>query len=342
MLDLSNIFDLPLVWGGIIALSIFLYALLDGFDLGIGILFPFAPSNECRNKMMNSIAPFWDGNETWLVLGGGGIFAAFPLAYSMLMPAFYLPIIVMLIALILRGVAFEFRFKAVHLFTRSLWDYAFHSGSLIAAFCQGLMLGTYVQGIKVVEYAYIEDTLNWLTPFSLMCGVSVVFAYALLGANWLILKTVDKTRRWARKCSLYISFYVLTFMGIVSIWMPFLNERVRARWFDYPNILYLSPIPVLVIIVFGLHQYALIKKRDLAPFLLTIALFVLNFFGLAISIWPWIIPYQVTLHEAAACEASQSMLLIGTIPLLPMILGYTAYSYYIFRGKVSEKDLYHH
>lgn len=342
MLDLSNVLDLPLVWGSIIVLSIFLYTLLDGFDLGIGILFPFAPSNDCRNKMVNSIAPFWDGNETWLVLGGGGIFAAFPLAYSILMPAFYLPVIVMLIALIFRGVAFEFRFKAINKFSKFLWDYCFHGGSLVAAFCQGLMLGTFVQGINVTEHSHNGGTFDWLTPFSMMCGISVIFAYALLGSNWLILKTVDKTQEWARKCSFYLSFYVIIFIGIVSLWTPSLNEQVRARWFEYPNILYLSPIPLLVIAVFILHQHYLIKKHELAPFVLAISLYVLNFFGLAISIWPWIVPYQITLKEAAACSTSQSMLLVGAIPLLPLILCYTAYSYYVFRGKVSEKDLYHH
>lgn len=342
MFDLSHIIDLPLVWSGLIAIAIFMYVLLDGFDLGIGILFPFAPSEECRNKMINSIAPFWDGNETWLILGGGGLFAAFPLAYSILAPALYLPLIFMLIALIFRGVAFEFRFKAESYFSKRVWDQAFHFGSLVAAFSQGLMLGTFVQGVEVVNNAYSGGPFNWLTPFALMCGIAVIFGYALLGSNWLILKTEGVTQKWARKSSMYTSLYLLAFMGLVSIWMPFIHEGVRARWFSSPNIWYLSPIPVLVLIVFILHERAVKKERELAPFLLSVMLFSLNFFGLAISIWPWLVPYKVDIWQAAAFPESQSFLLVGALVLLPIILSYTAYSYYVFRGKVSEKAFYHH
>jgi cytochrome d ubiquinol oxidase subunit II len=342
MFDLSHILNLPLVWSGIIAIAIFMYVVLDGFDLGVGILFPFAPSDECRNKMMNSIAPFWDGNETWLVMGGGGLFAAFPLAYSIIAPALYLPLIFMLIALIFRGVAFEFRFKSESYRSRYFWDQAFHFGSLVAAFSQGLMLGTFVQGIEVINHSYSGGPFAWLTPFSLMCGVAIIFGYALLGANWLILKTENITQKWARKSSMYTSLYLLTFMGLVSLWTPFLNEGVKDRWFSYPNIIYLSPIPILVLVAFIMHERAVKKQAELAPFLLSIALFSLNFFGLAISIWPWIVPYEINIWQAAAAPESQSLLLVGAAALLPIILGYTAYSYHVFRGKVSEKIFYHH
>lgn len=342
MLDFSNIVDLPLMWCGVIGFATLMYVVLDGFDLGIGILFPFAPSDACRNKMINSIAPFWDGNETWLIMGGAGIFAAFPLAYSILMPAFYLPITLMVASLILRGVAFEFQFKAHTYFSNKLWGHVFHFGSLSAAFFQGVMLGTFVQGIEVTGDSYTGNPFNWLTPFALMSGVAVIFGYALLGSNWLILKTEGNTQAWARKCSLYVSLYVLGFMGIVSLWMPYINASVSERWFSYPNIIYLSPVPILVLVLFILHEGALRKRAECAPFFLSIALFILNYIGLALSIWPWIVPYKIDIWQAAASSESQSILIIGVLVMLPIILGYTAYSYYVFRGKVSEKSFYHH
>ncbi len=342
MLDLSSVFDLPLLWAGIVAFAVFMYVILDGFDLGIGILFPFAPSDACRNKMINSIAPFWDGNETWLILGGVAIFAAFPVAYSILMPAFYLPIMLMVASLILRGVAFEFQFKAHTHFTNKMWGYIFHFGSIVAAFFQGVMLGTFVQGVEISGQVYSGDGFEWLTPFSLMSGTAVIFGYALLGSNWLILKADGKTQSWARKCSIYVSFYILGFMGLVSLWMPYINKNIKELWFSYPNIAYLSPVPILVIIVFILHERALTKGSEYPPFILSILLFVLNYFGIAISIWPWIVPYQIDIWQASASPESQSILVVGVLALLPMILGYTAYSYYVFRGKVSEKSFYNH
>ncbi|MCE2992525.1 MAG: cytochrome d ubiquinol oxidase subunit II [Candidatus Jidaibacter sp.] len=342
MLDLSHIINLPLAWGGIIAIAVFMYVFLDGFDLGVGILFPFAPSDACRKRMINSIAPFWDSNETWLVLGGGGIFAAFPLAYSILMPALYLPIMLMLACLIFRGVAFEFQFKAKSHKAIKMWEYTFHFSSILAAFFQGLMLGTIVQGISVTNNAFSGGPFDWISAFSFMSGLAVVFGYALMGANWIIYKTEGATQEWARKCSTYVSIYVLAFMGLVSLWMPYINEGVSHRWFSFPNILFLSPIPIAVAVIFFMHERALKQKKELAPFLLSIALFALNFFGLAISIWPWLVPYKVDLWQAAAAPESQSILLIGTAILLPIILSYTAYAYYVFRGKVSEKNMYHH
>ncbi len=331
--------NLPLIWGGLIATAIFLYVLLDGFDLGVGILFPFSPTETCRNKIMNSIAPFWDGNETWLVLGGGGLFAAFPLAYSILMPAFYIPIMVMLLGLIFRGVAFEFRFKANDR-GRKLWDYAFHFGSLISAFCQGVMLGAFVQGISVDGRVFAGGGFDWLMPFSLMTGVALVFGYALLGATWLIMKTEDHTQKWARRCAIYVAVYVIGFMGLVCLWVPFINQQICHRWFSMPNLLYLSPIPLLTIWA-ALNLFkSLVKKDESKPFFLSITLFALGYAGLAVSLWPWVVPYQVSLQQAAAAPESQSLLLVGMALFLPCVLGYTAYCYYVFRGKSQDVPWY--
>ncbi|EAA25656.1 cytochrome d ubiquinol oxidase subunit II [Rickettsia sibirica] len=339
MLNFAPYIDLPLVWGGLIATAICLYVLLDGFDLGVGILFPFAPTDDCRHKMINSIAPFWDGNETWLVLGGGGLFAAFPLAYSLLMPALYIPIILMLLGLIFRGVAFEFRFKA-HIGHRYIWDYAFHFGSMITVFCQGLMLGTFVQGIEIEGREFAGGSFDFLTPFSVMTGIALIFGYALLGATWLILKTEKTTQDWGYKSALYILFYVALFMGLVSLWVPFLNNHINHRWFSVPNIYYLSIVPIVTALIFIKLIKAVKQKKEVKPFIYTILLFLLGYLGLVISIWPYIVPYKVTLETAAAAPESQSLLLIGAGIFLPVILGYTFYCYYIFRGKSSHHPIY--
>lgn len=340
MFDFSNIIDLPLIWSILIGTAIFLYVLLDGFDLGIGILFPFAPSDQCRNKMMNSIAPFWDGNETWLVLGGGGLFAAFPLAYTILLPAFYMPIILMLLGLIMRGVAFEFRFKASE-DSRWIWDYIFHFGSLGAAFCQGIILGAFVEGVKINGSNFAGNPFDWATPFSMMTGIALTFGYALLGATWLIMKTDNVTQNWARKVASYVLVFVASFMGLVSISVPFINEQIKVFWFSTPNIFYLFPIPLFTSILFGLLWYDLHnEKAEYRPFLLSLAIFLMGYLGLGISIFPWLIPYNYTIWDAAAYGPSLSLMLCGVVPLLPLILGYTSYSYYVFRGKSSHETLY--
>ncbi|MBX9786018.1 MAG: cytochrome d ubiquinol oxidase subunit II [Alphaproteobacteria bacterium] len=339
MFDFSPFLNLPLLWGGIIALAVFLYVLLDGFDLGVGILFPFAPSEDCRHKMMNSVAPFWDGNETWLVLGGGGLFAAFPLAYSILFPALYIPLIIMLLGLIFRGVAFEFRFKA-SVETRKLWDYSFHFGSLIAAFFQGMILGSFVEGISVQGRGFSGGPFDWLSSFSLMTGLALVFGYALLGATWIVMKTEGISQEWARKVALYVLIYIAGFMGLVSLWVPFLNEEIFRRWFSLPNLAYLSPIPILTAGTFLALYWSLSKKRELLPFFLSLFLFTLGYMGLVISLWPWIVPYTIPLWKAAADTRSLSLMLVGVVLFLPFVLGYTFYSYYVFRGKATSQEWY--
>lgn len=339
MFSLEHIIDLPLVWGGLIATAVFFYVLLDGFDLGCGILFPFAPSHKCRDRMMNSIAPFWDGNETWLVLGGGGLFAAFPLAYAVLMPALYIPVILMLLGLILRGVAFEFRFKA-QVGHRFLWDYAFHGGSLLAAFMQGIILGGYVQGIEVTGRSFSGGPFDWLTPFALMTGVGVVFGYALLGATWLVMKTEDDTQKWARKTAGYVLGVVGVFMGLVSLSVPFLNKDIAEFWFSTPNIWLLMPIPLVTGVLFLLIWRDLRGGAEYRPFLSSLGIFLLGYLGLGISLWPWAVPFVFTLEQAAAAPEPQSFLLVGAVVMLPIILAYTAYSYYVFRGKSGHEPHY--
>ncbi len=339
MFSLEHLVDLPLIWYALIIVAVLLYILLDGFDLGVGILFPFAPSDHSRDRMMNSIAPFWDGNETWLILGGGGLFAAFPLAYAVLMPALYIPVIIMLLGLIFRGVAFEFRFKATDR-TRTVWDYAFHFGSLAAAFMQGMIIGAVVQGVTVEGRRFAGGSFDWLNAYSVMTGVAVVFGYALLGATWIVMKTDDITQTWARKCGAYALGYVGLFLAIVSISMPVMNADIRALWWSTPNIFFLLPIPTASLVLVLLIWRDLQTGREVRPFLCSIGLFLTAYIGLGISLWPYAIPFAVTFRQAAAGAPSQSLLLVGTLVLLPIVLGYTAYCYYVFRGKASHESAY--
>lgn len=339
MFSLEAIIDLPLVWYALIITAVILYVILDGFDLGVGILFPFAPTDQCRDRMMNSIAPFWDGNETWLVLGGGGLFAAFPLAYAILMPALYIPVIGMLLGLIFRGVAFEFRFKATGR-SRRLWDYAFHFGSLLAAFMQGMIIGTIVQGVSVAGRSFSGNPFDWITAYSVMTGIAIIFGYALLGATWLVMKTEDVTQKWARKCASYVLGYVGLFMAVVSISMPVMNQAVRTLWFTLPNFFYLLPFPVLTALFFIIIWRDLHQGREYRPFFLSMGIFMMGYFGLGISLWPYLVPFVITFRQAAAAPQSQSLLLVGTVVMLPVVLVYTGYCYFVFRGKASHETLY--
>jgi len=338
MFSLEGSLDLPLIWFGLLVTALFLYVLLDGFDLGVGILFPFAPSDECKDRMMNSIAPFWDGNETWLVLSGGGLFAAFPLAYAILMPALYMPVILMLLGLIFRGVAFEFRFKAVK--SRFVWDYSFHFGSIVAAFMQGMILGAFVKGVQVEGRSFAGHPFDWLNAYSFMTGVALLFGYALLGATWLVMKTDSITQDWARKCASYVLGYVGVFMGIVSISMPIMNAGVRDLWFTLPNFFYLLPVPLATVALFIFIWRDLHKGVENRPFFLSIGVFLMGYLGLGISLWPWLVPFAVTFRQAAAAATSQSFLLVGTLVILPVVLTYTAFCYYVFRGKASHEGYY--
>ena len=331
--------DLPLIWAGLIAFAVLAYVILDGFDLGIGILFLFVKGESPRDQMMNTVAPVWDGNETWLVLGGGGLFAVFPLAYAVIMPALYAPITAMLLALVFRGVAFEFRWKTRR--GKFLWDWAFATGSGFAAFFQGIALGAFVQGIPVAERAYAGGWWNWLTPFSLLTGVALVIGYALLGATWLIYKTEGTVQEQSVRFARIAGVATLLLIGVVSLWTPFLNAHFMARWFAWPQALYVLPVPLLVATCAAALFAGLRKGYQLMPFIASLGLFVLSFAGLCISFFPYIVPSSVTIWEAAAPDNSLRFLLAGSLVLLPMILAYTAYSYWVFRGKVSSSGGYH-
>lgn len=340
MIDFSNFLDLPLVWGVLIAIAVFMYAVLDGFDLGCGILFPFAPSDTCRHKMMNSIAPFWDGNETWLVLGGGGLLVAFPVAYSVLLPALYLPIMLMLFGLIFRGVAFEFRFKAGDK-DRKFWDAAFHFGSLVAAFMQGVVLGNFIQGVEVEGRNFAGGAMDWANGFAFFTGGALIFGYALLGATWLVMKTDGETQAWARKAARYVLSYVVLSMVIVAIAMPMLDERIAALWFESSVSWFLIIIALAsVVACYVIWRDVSHDQREVRPFLVSILVFLLGYIGFGVSLYPWIVPFEFTLWSAAAVSTSQSFTLIGAVIMLPVILGYTAFCYYIFRGKSDDKAMY--
>ncbi|MGD9591843.1 MAG: cytochrome d ubiquinol oxidase subunit II [Candidatus Berkiella sp.] len=331
---------LPLIWAGLIGTAVLLYVVLDGFDLGIGILYPMYKTEEDHDLMMNSIAPYWDGNETWLVLGGGGLWVAFPKAYAIIMPGLYIPIIIMLLALIFRGVAFEFRWVAKpHHFK---WNLSFTLGSLMAAFSQGVVLGGLLQGIKVVDGQFAGGPFDWLTPFSVLCGVGLCCGYALLGATWLILKTEGYVEQHARKLARPLLMAMLGAIVIISIWTPRDIPRIRELWFSMPNFLYLSPVPVLTGLLallcwLGINDPKLTKQA----FFSAVCIFILAFVGLVLSNVPYLVPPTVTVWEAAATPASQTFLLIGTSVLLPIILGYTALVYWTFRGKLKKGEGYH-
>ncbi|MGH8355331.1 MAG: cytochrome d ubiquinol oxidase subunit II [Pseudomonas sp.] len=331
--------DLPLIWAAIIAFGIFMYVVMDGFDLGIGILFPFIRDQAERDLMMNSVAPIWDGNETWLVLGGAGLFAAFPLAYSVVLTALYLPLTLMLIALIFRGVAFEFRFKAKR--TRYLWDAAFIGGSVVATFTQGLVLGAFIDGLPVANRAYAGGPFDWLAPFPLFTGAALLVGYAMLGCGWLILKTEGRLQRQMFQLMLPLACTLLLSIAIVSLWTPLAHAAIARRWFSLPNLLFFFPVPLLVALTLLALVRAVLRRREVQPFVLTLVLIALSYLGLAISLWPNIVPPALSIWEAAAPAKSQAFTLVGVLVMLPIILIYTAHNYYVFRGKIRLGEGYH-
>ncbi len=332
--------DLVPLWAGILALAVLMYVLLDGFDLGVGMLFGIHPDEAHRNTMIASVAPIWDFNETWLILGGGGMLAAFPLAFAVILPALYFPILIMLLGLLFRGVAFEFReVEGAH---RRLWDTGFYLGSFIATFAQGVVLGNFITGFPVEGRQFSGSSWDWVAPFPLLTGVGLVFGYALQGATWLVMKTEGELQEWARVQSRRCLFGVLAFIVMISIWTPLADARIAARWFSWPNLLIFSPVPVLTVLLTWWLWDSLNKRRDLAPFLASIGLFFLAYTGLIISLWPFVAPPSITLWDAAAGPKSQGFLLLGTLFLLPITLLYVVWSYYVFRGKVRGGGGYHH
>ncbi|ATB66124.1 MULTISPECIES: cytochrome d ubiquinol oxidase subunit II [Pseudomonas] len=332
--------DLPLIWAVIIIFGVMMYVVMDGFDLGIGMLFPFVKDEHDRDVMMNTVAPVWDGNETWLVLGGAALFGAFPLAYSVVLEALYLPLILMLVGLIFRGVAFEFRFKA-RANKRHIWDKAFIWGSLVATFFQGVALGAFIEGFKVVDRKFVGGTLDWLTPFTLFSGLGLIVAYSLLGCTWLIMKTEGPLQKQMHDIARPLALVLLAVIGVVSLWTPIAYPQIAERWFSMPNLVWFMPVPILVLVTFYGLLRAVARDAHYTPFLLTLVLIFLGYSGLGISLWPNIIPPSISIWDAAAPPQSQGFMLVGTLFILPFILGYTYWSYYVFRGKVTHEDGYH-
>ncbi|MEO8811384.1 MAG: cytochrome d ubiquinol oxidase subunit II [Caulobacteraceae bacterium] len=337
--ELAPILDLTGVWAGVLGLGVFLYVLLDGFDLGVGMLYNFAPDTASRNLVMNSIAPIWDGNETWLVLGGLALMAAFPLAFAIIVPAVYFPIALMLLALVFRGVAFEFRFRDAG--SKGVWDHAFSIGSTVATFAQGIVLGAFIQGFKVEGRTFAGSSLDCFTPFSLLTGVALVFGYCLLGAGWLVMKTEGELQASAPRHGRIALIGTIAAVAAVSVWTPAADPEIFHRWFDWPNIAYLAPVPLITVALAAWAWRALGGRSDMQPFAAAILLFAMSYLGIAISLWPMIVPHHYSLWQAASSESTQAFLLVGTLFLLPVILMYTGWSYWVFRGKVRGDIGYH-
>lgn len=331
--------SLPVIWFAIIGFGVLMYVLMDGFVLGIGILAPFAEDDAQLDRMMNTAAPIWDGNETWLVLGGAGLLAAFPKAYAIMLSGLYLPVLLMLIALVLRGVSFEFRFKATT--SKHIWGTCFAIGSIAAAFAQGVMLGSIVEGMPLQGGKYLEGSFGWFSPFSMLTGVAVVFGYALLGSTWLIMKTDGDLQNIAFALTRPLVAVVVAFMGLVSTWLPFLSSQIMARWFESGNFVWLSPVPILALVNAVALWRAVMKRADYLPFILGLTFFGLGFVGLLLGMWPNLLPPNLTLWDAAAPPSSQGFVLVGTLIMLPAVLGYTWWSYSVFRGKVAADAGYH-
>jgi cytochrome bd ubiquinol oxidase subunit II len=332
--------DLPLIWAVVILFGIMMYVVMDGFDLGLGILYPFFKDKDERDVIMNTVAPVWDGNETWLVLGGAGLLAAFPLAYAVVLTALYLPLIFMLVGLIFRGVAFEFRFKARE-HERHFWDKAFIGGSIAATFFQGVTLGAYIRGFPVAERAYAGSPLDWISAFSLFTGAGLLVAYALLGSTWLIMKTAGELQARAFRLTRWLTWSLLAVIVVISVWTPLAEPRIAERWFSYPNLFWFAPVPLLVLVSTWLLLRSVARKAQALPFLATLALVFLGYSGLGISLWPYIIPPAISIWDASSPPQSQGFTLVGALLIIPVILGYTIWSYYVFRGKVRQGEGYH-
>ena len=319
-------------WAAVIAFAILMYVVLDGYDLGVGILFGTMTSEQHRATMMSAIAPYWDGNETWLILIGAGLFAAFPMVYAIFLPAFYLPVALMLFGIVFRGVAFEFRERSTKM--RRVWDWGFFLGSLVMAFVQGAAIGAMVQELHVVDGRYAGGGFDWVTPFAIFCGIGAVLGYALLGAAWLVLKTDGALRDWAYRRLPWLLAGVVAVLVIVFVFALAKHLHVFDRWISHPLLLLLPLAAGLAIfgLILGIRQ-----RRDAVPFAMAVLAVAPSFLTLAASFWPYMIPYTVTVEDAAAPPQSLEFLFWGGgLVVLPVVLVYTAAVFWIFRGKVGK------
>jgi cytochrome d ubiquinol oxidase subunit II len=327
------------IWAVIIALGVLVYVILDGFDIGVGVILPFISKAENRKIMINSIIPFWDGNETWLVLGGVSLFTAFPLAYTTLLPALYVPLVLFIIALTFRGISFEFRFKATRLV--GLWEMVFAISSISMAFFQGIILGHFIEGFKWSPDGSIQSLFQSFSPFTIFVACSLCAGYGLLGATWLIIKTGGDLCEWAYNMAAKLGMIVVAAIIAISLWTPLMHQDIADRWFSFPAILYLSPVPIITgLLIFGLYR-SIKQRRSYQPFFYSVMLFVMSYIGLAISIWPYIVPRTITIWQAAAAYETRVFSLIGALVMLPVIVIYTYHSYKVFSGKVTSETKYY-
>jgi cytochrome d ubiquinol oxidase subunit II len=318
-------------WVAVLAISILLYVLLDGFDLGVGILFGLTRDERARRSMMSAVAPVWDGNETWLVVNGVVLWGAFPLVYSVLFSALYLPLLLMLAGLILRGVAFEYRSKTERM--RWIWDAAFSGGSLVAGFTQGLMVGALVEGLPVADTRYTGGELGWLSPFALLCGVGLCIGYALLGVCWLVRKCEGDVREASYRLIPWLSVALLAFLVVVFVYALAEDFQVMRRWLERP---YLFTFPAIAAVAAVVLAASVRSRRDEPPFFMVAILFATAFGAMAISFWPYMIPFTITVADAAAPHRSLAFMFWGAgLFVFPLMLLYTVISYSVFRGKVS-------
>jgi cytochrome d ubiquinol oxidase subunit II len=321
---------MALFWVSVLAISILFYVVLDGFDLGVGILFGFTRSESRRREMLAAVAPLWDGNETWLIVAGVVLWGAFPVVYATLFSAFYLPLLVMLAGLILRGVAFEFRYKTERL--RWVWDFSFAGGSLLAAFIQGLMVGALVEGLPISDGQYAGGESGWLSPFSVLCGVGLCLGYTLLGACWLVRKCTDEVRDAAYHLIPRLSISLLVFLIVVFAYALVENLRIMSRWLERP---YLFVFPAIGIVAAIILAASVRQRRDGLPYHMVVLIFAAAFGTLAISFWPYMIPFTITFEDAAAPHSSLAFMFWGEgLFVFPLLLVYTAVNFTVFRGKV--------
>jgi cytochrome bd ubiquinol oxidase subunit II len=318
-------------WVSVLALSILLYVLLDGFDLGVGILYGFARDDRMRRAMMSAVAPVWDGNETWLVVSGVVLWGAFPIVYATLFSAFYLPLLFMLAGLILRGVAFEFRSRAQHLLW--VWDAAFAGGSLVATFMQGTMVGALAQGLPLINGNYAGGEFTWLSPFAVLSGLGLCLGYALLGACWLVRKSAGDIQDSGFRLIPSLTFASLAVLVAVFLFALTENLRVLGRWLEWPSLFAFPLIGVVAGIALALSVG---RRREREPFYLVAATFAAAFGTFAVSFWPYMIPFRITIYEAAAPHSALAFMFWGEgLFVLPLMLVYTLISYRVFRGKVT-------
>jgi len=335
---IEHLADFQVLFAAVVAFCVVVYVLADGFDLGVGILFLVAPRDEDRDLMMASIEPVWDGNETWLVMGGTLLLATFPAGYYVLLPAFYLPIVFMLFALILRGIAFEFRLQTTGF--RWVWDLAFAGGSILAALCQGFVLGGLIGGVAMQGGAFAGGPFDFLSVLGVACGVGLVGGYALLGAGWLIWKTDGGTQVFGREVARAALILTAAMMAIVSAWSAWTVPEVAARWFAWPNVALLAPVPVVTVLVLATIWRRLWRGPEAGAFLLGLAVFVLGFVGLVVSLWPYVVPRHVTVWDGISDPQSLAFIGVGVLVVLPVVLAYQGHAYWVFRGKTRHPEGY--